>query len=99
MGLGYFGGRWLGSTWFGTAVSVLALFVAGALAAFVVKRPSTRTATTAEAEAEATETAPPTTATVVSVPAPTSASGATSPGGSATLVESGPVSAPAPAAP
>ncbi|OCC09842.1 hypothetical protein A3Q37_04431 [Streptomyces sp. PTY087I2] len=42
VGLGYFGGRWLGSTWFGTAVSVLALFVAGALAAFVVKRPATR---------------------------------------------------------
>ncbi|MFD3970536.1 DedA family protein [Streptomyces cyaneofuscatus] len=39
VGLGYFGGRWLGSTWFGTAVSVLALFMAGALAAFVVKRP------------------------------------------------------------
>ncbi|MGQ4714509.1 DedA family protein [Streptomyces anulatus] len=129
VGLGYFGGRWLGSTWFGTAVSVLALFVAGALAAFVVKRPATRTATTAEAEA--TETAPTPTATdslvsgagagsmsgyasgsasaalavapktppLVSVPAPTSASGATSPGGSATLGTPGPVSAPAPAAP
>ncbi|MEU9930212.1 MULTISPECIES: DedA family protein [Streptomyces] len=119
VGLGYFGGRWLGSTWFGTAVSVLALFVAGALAAFVVKRPATRRATTAEAA----ETAPTPTATdslvsgamsgsgsaalsvapktppLVSVPAPTSASGATSPGGSATLGTSGPVSAPAPAAP
>lgn len=42
VGLGYFGGRWLGSTWFGTAVSVLALFVAGALATFLVKRPATR---------------------------------------------------------
>ncbi|WP_103535413.1 DedA family protein [Streptomyces sp. SM11] len=51
VGLGYFGGRWLGSTWFGTAVSVLALFVAGALAAFVVKRPATRTATAAGAVA------------------------------------------------
>ncbi|WP_098892601.1 MULTISPECIES: DedA family protein [Streptomyces] len=133
VGLGYFGGRWLGSTWFGTAVSVLALFVAGALAAFVVKRPATRTATTAEAKAEAAETAPTATATdslvsgagagagamsgyasgsasaalavapktppLVSVPAPTSASGASSPGGSATLGTSGPVSAPAPAAP
>ncbi|MFF0193359.1 DedA family protein [Streptomyces anulatus] len=133
VGLGYFGGRWLGSTWFGTAVSVLALFVAGALAAFVVKRPATRTATTAEAKAEAAETAPTATATdslvsgagagamsgyasgsgsasaalavapktppLVSVPAPTSASGATSQGGSATLGTSGPVSAPAPAAP
>ncbi|WP_257142022.1 DedA family protein [Streptomyces sp. sk226] len=38
VGLGYYGGRWLGSTWFGTAVSVLALFAAGALAAFMVKR-------------------------------------------------------------
>ncbi|MFI1571509.1 DedA family protein [Streptomyces anulatus] len=131
VGLGYFGGRWLGSTWFGTAVSVLALFVAGALAAFVVKRPATRTARTAEAKAEVAETAPPATATdslvsgagagamsgyapgsasaalavapktppLVSVPAPTSASGASSPGGSATLGTSGPVSAPAPAAP
>ncbi|WP_079044169.1 DedA family protein [Streptomyces anulatus] len=135
VGLGYFGGRWLGSTWFGTAVSVLALFVAGALAAFVVKRPATRTATTSEAKAEAAETAPPATATdslvsgagagagagamsgyasgsasaalavapktppLVSVPAPTSASGASSPGGSAPLGTSGPVSAPAPAAP
>ncbi|MFE3387326.1 DedA family protein [Streptomyces anulatus] len=63
VGLGYFGGRWLGSTWFGTAVSVLALFVAGALAAFVVKRPATRTATTSEAKAEAAETAPTATAT------------------------------------
>ncbi|MFD7750150.1 DedA family protein [Streptomyces sp. NPDC059698] len=44
-GLGYFGGRWLGSTWFGTAVSVLALFAAGALAAFMVKRrPATASA-------------------------------------------------------
>ncbi|MEU2576828.1 DedA family protein [Streptomyces anulatus] len=135
VGLGYFGGRWLGSTWFGTAVSVLALFVAGALAAFVVKRPATRTATTADAKAEAVETAPTASVTdslvsgaaaaagagsmseyasasasaalavapkmppLVSVPAPTSASGATSPGGSATLGTSGPVSAPAPAAP
>ncbi|WP_097956342.1 MULTISPECIES: DedA family protein [Streptomyces] len=130
VGLGYFGGRWLGSTWFGTAVSVLALFVAGALAAFVVKRPATRTAT-AEAKAEAAETAPPATPTdslvsgagagamsgyasgsssaalaaapktppLVSVPAPTPASDTTSPGGSATVGTSGPVSAPAPAAP
>ncbi|PCG87679.1 hypothetical protein CIB93_01100 [Streptomyces sp. WZ.A104] len=45
VGLGYFGGRWLGSTWFGTAVSVLALFMAGALAAFVVKRPTVARAT------------------------------------------------------
>lgn len=57
VGLGYFGGRWLGSTWFGTAVSVLALFLAGALAAFVVKRPAAAEARAAEARAaaEATE--------------------------------------------
>ncbi|MGW4228915.1 DedA family protein [Streptomyces sp. NPDC004980] len=38
--LGYFGGQWLGATWLGTAVSVLALFLAGALAALVVRRPA-----------------------------------------------------------
>lgn len=37
--LGYFGGQWLGATWLGTAVSVLALFAAGAGAVYVVKRP------------------------------------------------------------
>ncbi|MFJ7328354.1 VTT domain-containing protein [Streptomyces cyaneofuscatus] len=47
VGLGYFGGRWLGSTWFGTAVSVLALFMAGALAAFLVKRPAAERGTAA----------------------------------------------------
>lgn len=36
--LGYFGGRWLGATWLGTAVSVLALFAAGTLAAYVLRR-------------------------------------------------------------
>ncbi|MEU1122183.1 VTT domain-containing protein [Streptomyces sp. NPDC005899] len=40
VGLGYFGGQWLGATWLGTAVSVLALFLAGSLAALVVRRPS-----------------------------------------------------------
>ncbi|MFJ8868369.1 DedA family protein [Streptomyces sp. NPDC102473] len=40
VGLGYFGGQWLGAGWLGTAVSVLALFLAGALAALVVRRPS-----------------------------------------------------------
>ncbi|WP_097924192.1 DedA family protein [Streptomyces sp. wa1063] len=118
VGLGYFGGRWLGSTWFGTAVSVLALFVAGALAAFVVKRPATRTAPTAtttdspvagagamsgyasgSGSSSAALAAAPKTPPLVSVPAPTPASDTTSPGGSATLGTSGPVSAPAPAAP
>lgn len=37
--LGYFGGKWLGATWVGTAVSVLALFLAGAGAAFLIRRP------------------------------------------------------------
>ncbi|MGO4752978.1 DedA family protein [Streptomyces sp. 2MCAF27] len=37
--LGYVGGQWLGATWLGTAVSVLALFAAGAGAAYVMKRP------------------------------------------------------------
>ncbi|WP_455359395.1 DedA family protein [Streptomyces sp. SYSU K21746] len=39
VGLGYFGGQWLGATWLATAVSLLALFAAGAAAAFVVRRP------------------------------------------------------------
>ncbi|WP_101254135.1 DedA family protein [Streptomyces barkulensis] len=38
VGAGYVGGQWLGATWLGTAVSVLALFCAGALAAFLVRR-------------------------------------------------------------
>ncbi|CAL9427840.1 hypothetical protein SUDANB120_01981 [Streptomyces sp. enrichment culture] len=38
--LGYFGTQWLGAAWLGTAVSVLALFAAGALAGFVIRRPS-----------------------------------------------------------
>jgi membrane protein DedA with SNARE-associated domain len=36
--LGYFGGRWLGATWLGTAVSVLALFTFGTLAAYALRR-------------------------------------------------------------
>jgi membrane protein DedA with SNARE-associated domain len=40
VGLGYFGGQWLGATWVGAAVSVLALFAAGALAAYVMRRPA-----------------------------------------------------------
>nr|WSX52059.1 VTT domain-containing protein [Streptomyces sp. NBC_00974] len=41
--LGYFGTQWLGATWLGTAVSLIALFAAGALAAFVVRRPTNAT--------------------------------------------------------
>ncbi|MFJ9886404.1 DedA family protein [Streptomyces sp. NPDC091287] len=86
VGLGYFGGRWLGSTWFGTAVSVLALFVAGALATFLVKRPGTRTVTLTAAEAKA-EAAPTTAAAAEPETMPTTteapASGAGSTPGSA----------------
>ncbi|MCI0385118.1 DedA family protein [Streptomyces sp. CNQ085] len=38
VGAGYVGGQWFGATWLGTAVSVLALFGAGVLAAFLVRR-------------------------------------------------------------
>ncbi|MCF3185005.1 VTT domain-containing protein, partial [Streptomyces polychromogenes] len=37
--LGYFGTQWLGTAWLGTAVSLLALFTAGSLAAFLLRRP------------------------------------------------------------
>ncbi|MEU3875278.1 MULTISPECIES: VTT domain-containing protein [Streptomyces] len=37
--LGYFGGQWLGASWLSTAVSALALFAAGAGAAFLMRRP------------------------------------------------------------
>ncbi|MEU3049290.1 MULTISPECIES: VTT domain-containing protein [unclassified Streptomyces] len=40
VGLGYFGGQWLGAGWVGAAVSVLALFAAGLLAAYVMRRPA-----------------------------------------------------------
>ncbi|MFJ6753974.1 MULTISPECIES: DedA family protein [unclassified Streptomyces] len=41
--LGYFGTQWLGTQWLGTAVSLVALFAAGALAAFLVRRPTATT--------------------------------------------------------
>ncbi|MFD4226669.1 DedA family protein [Streptomyces sp. NPDC058545] len=53
VGLGYFGGQWLGTTWLGTAVSVLALFVAGALAAYLMRRPAAAAATPATTPAAA----------------------------------------------
>ncbi|MFF8918654.1 DedA family protein [Streptomyces sp. NPDC015032] len=52
--LGYFGGQWLGATWVATAVSVLALFVAGALAAYVMRRPAAAAAAQAAAHATVT---------------------------------------------
>lgn len=36
--LGYFGAQWLGATWLATAVSVGALFAAGALATYLMRR-------------------------------------------------------------
>ncbi|MGW4884789.1 DedA family protein [Streptomyces murinus] len=36
--LGYFGARWLGATWLATAVSLAALFGAGAAAGFLMRR-------------------------------------------------------------
>ncbi|MFG2828036.1 DedA family protein [Streptomyces sp. NPDC048434] len=42
--LGYFGGHWLGTSWVGTALSVIALFAAGSAAAFLMRRPDGRTA-------------------------------------------------------
>ncbi|MER5433396.1 VTT domain-containing protein [Streptomyces sp. NPDC002588] len=38
--LGYFGAHWLGASWLGTGVSLLALFGAGAGAAYLVRRPA-----------------------------------------------------------
>jgi membrane protein DedA with SNARE-associated domain len=40
--LGYFGGQWLGASWLATGVSLLALFAAGAGAAFLMRRPTER---------------------------------------------------------
>ncbi|KOG48408.1 DedA family protein [Streptomyces decoyicus] len=42
--LGYFGGHWLGTSWVGTALSVVALFAAGSAAAFLMRRPDRSTA-------------------------------------------------------
>ncbi|WP_371549700.1 VTT domain-containing protein [Streptomyces sp. NBC_00554] len=39
--LGYFGGQWLGATWLATGVSLVALFGAGAGAAYLMRRPAT----------------------------------------------------------
>ncbi|MFJ5550587.1 DedA family protein [Streptomyces sp. NPDC093225] len=45
VGLGYFGAQWLGATWLGTAVSLVALFAAGGLAAYLIRRPRRTPAT------------------------------------------------------
>ncbi|MEU9188147.1 VTT domain-containing protein [Streptomyces sp. NPDC048484] len=39
VGLGYFGGQWLGATWLASGISLVALFGAGAGAAFLMRRP------------------------------------------------------------
>ncbi|MGW1888897.1 DedA family protein [Streptomyces sp. NPDC002004] len=39
VGLGYVGGQWLGATWLAAGVSLLALIGAGAIAAYVMRRP------------------------------------------------------------
>ncbi|MEU3267560.1 DedA family protein [Streptomyces bacillaris] len=96
VGLGYFGGRWLGSTWFGTAVSVLALFMAGALAAFVVKRPAAARAAAAAASAAALQgptavPSPPIGSRAAEAPGPTLGAVPGQPNGPA------PVTSPAPA--
>ncbi|MET9929606.1 MULTISPECIES: VTT domain-containing protein [unclassified Streptomyces] len=41
VGLGWLGGQWLGATWFSAGVSTLALFLAGGLAAYLLRRPAT----------------------------------------------------------
>ncbi|MFF4869358.1 DedA family protein [Streptomyces sp. NPDC090109] len=40
VGLGWLGGQWLGATWFSAGVSALALFLAGGLAAYLIRRPA-----------------------------------------------------------
>jgi membrane protein DedA with SNARE-associated domain len=44
VGLGWFGGQWLGATWVAVAVSVVALFAAGSVAAYVMRRPAPKPA-------------------------------------------------------
>ncbi|GFH34364.1 DedA family protein [Streptomyces pacificus] len=44
VGLGWFGGQWLGATWVGVALSVAALFAAGSVAAYVIRRPAPKAA-------------------------------------------------------
>ncbi|WP_329318512.1 DedA family protein [Streptomyces sp. NBC_01262] len=38
VGLGYLGGQWLGATWLGTGLSLLALIASGSVAAYVFQR-------------------------------------------------------------
>ncbi|MBP0460310.1 DedA family protein [Streptomyces montanisoli] len=59
VGLGYFGGQWLGASWFGTFLSVLALFGAGAVAAYVVRRRPAARAAGADVRVIGCDPAPP----------------------------------------
>ncbi|MEU9036823.1 VTT domain-containing protein [Streptomyces sp. NPDC048352] len=43
--LGYFGTQWLGTAWLGSGVSLVALFAAGSLAAYLIRRPPPTPAT------------------------------------------------------
>ncbi|MET9480576.1 VTT domain-containing protein [Streptomyces sp. NPDC006638] len=52
VGLGYFGGQWLGASWVGAALSVLALFAAGSLAAYLMRRPAQEAAEASRAKAD-----------------------------------------------
>ncbi|GAA2476168.1 VTT domain-containing protein [Streptomyces gobitricini] len=61
--LGYFGGRWLGATWTGVAVSVVALFLAGALAAYLIRRSPAPSRGEVPAPARAAAVPPPAVAT------------------------------------
>ncbi|MFI7240892.1 DedA family protein [Streptomyces qinglanensis] len=59
VGLGYLGAQWLGASWLGTAVSVLALFLAGGLAAYLIRRePDAGTDGEAAGEPEQADTSP-----------------------------------------
>lgn len=53
VGVGYLGGQLLGASWVSTGLSLLALFLAGAFAARVLRRPSAPTTATAPAPATA----------------------------------------------
>ena len=71
VGLGYLGGQWLGASWLGTVVSVFALFAAGGLAAFLIRRDPEREPADEQAAAAGDPSSD------VPAPAPTAAAFAT----------------------
>lgn len=92
--LGYFGGQWLGASWLGTAVSVCALFAAGGLAAYVIRRePRKAPGDKGLPEAETLGAMPPATA-----PSPAALAFPMLPS-MRVVSEAGPLSLPAPTAP